>query len=138
MSAIIDNGPSPLVCPVEKLAIENENYRTTLWTGSYLQVTLMSITPGHDIGLEVHEHVDQFLRIEQGKANVFLGPDMNELNMQQAGDGDAIIVPAGTWHNLVNSGEVDLKVYSIYSPVQHPHGTIHATKEAADAAEISE
>lgn len=138
MSDVIDNGPNPIIAPIEQLTIENENYRTTLWTGNNLQVTLMSIRPGHDIGLEVHEHVDQFLRIDQGEANVFMGPNSYELESRKATDGDAIIIPAGTWHNLVNCGEADLKLYSIYSPAEHPHGTVHATKEEADLAEAHE
>lgn len=140
MSEVIDNGPEVFVGSIETLTLENNNYRKTLWTGGHLQVTLMSIKPGHDIGLEAHAHVDQFLRIDQGEANVFTGPNSNELTSHKAGDGDgdAIIIPAGTWHNLVNCGEVDLKLYSIYSPAEHPHGTVHATKEEADAAEHAE
>lgn len=138
MSDVIDNGPSPFIGSIEKLTLENQNYRTTLWTGGNLQVTLMSIKPNHDIGLEVHEHVDQFLRIDKGEANVFMGPNSYELESRKAGDGDAIIIPAGTWHNLVNSGAEDLKLYSIYSPAEHPHGTVRVTKEEADAAEHHE
>ncbi len=132
---IIDGGPNPFVGQIEKLTIQNENYRTTLWTGPNLQVTLMSIKPGGDIGLEVHEDVSQFLRIEQGQASVLMGSSQIDLSETQAGDGDAVIVPAGTWHNLVNIGQDDLKVYSIYAPAEHPHGTNHITKEDAEASE---
>jgi len=135
MTDIIDNGPKPFVANIEMSTLENENYRTTLWTGVNLQVTLMAILSGHDIGLEVHMDHDQFLRIEQGQASVHMGPNENDLETWQASDNDAVIVPAGTWHNLVNSGEDPLKVYSIYAPPQHPHGTIHVTKEEADASE---
>jgi len=138
MTEIIDNGPSPLVTGIEAATIENTNYRTTLWTGSNLQITLMSIEPGHDIVLEAHPTHDQFLRIEQGQATVSMGPSKNELRVWQVGDGDAIVVPAGTWHNLISNGDVPLKVYSIYAPPQHPHGTVHVTKEESEKAEAAE
>ena len=138
MAEIIDNGPAPLVTNIETATLENNNYRTTLWTGANLQITLMSIEPGHDIGLEVHPTHDQFLRIEQGKAAVSMGPAQDQLQTWAASSSDAVVVPAGTWHNLVSTGDVALKVYSIYSPVQHPHGTVHVTKEEADAAEAGE
>lgn len=138
MTDITDQGPAPFVANIEQATIDNDNYRTTLWTGKNLQVTLMAIQPGHDIGLEVHETHDQFLRIEQGQATVYLGESKDSLKSWQANNDDAVIVPAGAWHNLVNSGDVPLKVYSIYGPPQHPHGTIHATKEEADAAEATE
>ena len=138
MTDIIDNGPNPLVTNIEAETIENTNYRTTLWTGNNLQITLMSIEPGHDIGLEVHDTHDQFLRIEQGQATVSMGPNETELQVWKAVDGDAVVVPAGTWHNLISSGDVPLKVYSIYAPPQHPHGTVHVTKEDGDRAEAAE
>lgn len=133
-----DTGPNPLIVDIEKATEENQNYRTTLWTGNHLQITLMSIEPGKDIGLEVHPNVDQFLRIEEGEATVYFGTDQNNLNSQSAEKDFAIVVPAGYWHNIVNTGEETLKIYSIYSPVQHPHGTIHKTKEESEAAEHNE
>lgn len=135
MTDTTDHGPGPFVANIEAATLENTNYRTTLWTGMNLQVTLMSIQPGHDIGLEVHDSHDQFLRIEQGQATVSMGPAKDDLTVWQASNDDAVIVPAGSWHNLFNSGEIELKVYSIYAPPQHPHGTVHVTKEQADAAE---
>ncbi len=135
MTDITDHGPGPFVANIEAATLENTNYRTTLWTGVNLQVTLMAIQPGHEIGLEVHDTHDQFLRIEQGQATVSMGPSQTELKVWQASNDDAVIVPAGTWHNLVNSGDVPLKVYSIYGPPQHPHGTVHVTNEEADVAE---
>ncbi len=131
-----DYGPEPYVANIEASTLENDNYRTTMWTGSNLQVTLMSIQAGHDIGLEIHDTVDQFLRIEQGQATVHMGTSREDLQTWQAGDHNAIIVPAGTWHNVVNSGDLPLKLYSIYAPVQHPHGTVHVTQEEAEASEI--
>lgn len=135
MANIIDDGPSPLVSHIETDTIENTNYRTTLWTGNNLQITLMSIDPGSDIGLEVHDTHDQFLRIEQGTAAVYMGPSESELQTWTADTSDAVVVPAGTWHNLVNTDDMPLKVYSIYAPPQHPHGTVHVTKADAEAAE---
>jgi mannose-6-phosphate isomerase-like protein (cupin superfamily) len=132
---ISDYGPEPFVTNIEAATLLNDNYRSTLWTGKNLQVTVMAIQPGHDIGLEVHGDHDQFLRIEQGTATVYLGPDKERLDEKFAGEDEAVCVPAGTWHNLVNSGKEVLKIYSIYAPAEHPHGTIHATKEEADAQE---
>ena len=135
MTEIIDNGPNPFVVNIEEATLQNTNYRTTLWTGQNLQTTLMSIEVGHDIGLEVHDTHDQFLRIEQGVAKVSMGLDKDNLQTWQAENGFAVYVPAGFWHNLESVGDVALKVYSIYAPPQHPHGTVQATKEEADAAE---
>ena len=135
MTDITDYGPGPFVANIEAATLENTNYRTTLWTGVNLQVTLMAIQPGHEIGLEVHDTHDQFLRIEQGQATVSMGPSQTDLKVWQASNDDAVIVPAGTWHNLVNNGDIPLKVYSIYGPPQHPHGTVHVTKEEADKSE---
>ena len=138
MTNVTDSGPNPLVAGIETLTLENTNYRTTLWTGKNLQITLMSIEPGHDIGLEVHDTHDQFLRIEQGVATVRMGSTQDQLQTWVAGDGDAVVVPAGTWHDLVNTGDVALKLYSIYAPAEHPHGTVHVTKADADMAEAEE
>ncbi len=130
-----DHGATPYVVNVEELTLANENFRTAAWTGNNLQMTLMTIQPGDDIGLEVHDDHDQFLRIEQGSARVEMGPSRNELQTWEAADDYAIFVPAGVWHNVVNTGNDALKLYSIYAPAEHPHGTIHATKADADAAE---
>lgn len=127
-----DYGPHPLVIDIEDAAEDNTNYRTTLWTGPYLQVTLMSIPVGGDIGLEVHPSNDQFIRIEEGKALVQMGPGQHQLNYERrAEDGYAVMVPAGTWHNVTNVGREPLKVYVIYAPPHHPHGTVHHTKAEA-------
>lgn len=130
-----DHGATPYVVNVEELTLANENFRTAAWTGNNLQMTLMTIQPGDDIGLEVHDDHDQFLRIEQGSARVEMGPSRNELQTWEAADDYAIFVPAGVWHNVINNGDDTLKLYSIYAPAEHPHGTIHATKADADAAE---
>ncbi len=130
-----DHGPNPYVVNVEELTLQNENFRTAAWTGNNLQMTLMTIQPGEDIGLEVHEDHDQFLRIEQGTARVEMGPTETELEQWSAEDDYAIFVPAGMWHNIINTGDDALKLYSIYAPAEHAHGTIHETKAIADAAE---
>lgn len=130
-----DMGPNPYVVNIEELTVENGTFRTVVWTGKYLQTTVMSIEPGDDIGLEVHDDHDQFLRIEAGQAEVHMGINKENMQTWQAGDDYAIFVPAGVWHNIVNTGDEPLKVYSIYSPPEHAHGTVHLTKAAAEAAE---
>ena len=121
---------------IERETIDNETFRTVLWTGDHSQLTVMSIPSGEDIGKEVHPDHDQFLRIEQGSARVEMGPSENEVDFTQDVGADwAIVVPAGVWHNVVNTGDGGLKVYSIYSPAEHPPGTVHATKAEAEAAE---
>ncbi|PID97426.1 MAG: cupin [Actinomycetales bacterium] len=128
-----DFGPKPYVVNIEKETVENTNYRTTLWTGENLQLTVMSIEPGDDIGLEVHDDHDQFLRLEAGKALVQMGPTEDELTFEETATDDwAVFVPAGTWHNLTNVGDEALKVYSIYAPPEHAHGTVHVTKSDDD------
>lgn len=131
-----DHGPNPYVLNIEEATKENDNYRTTLWTGKNLQLTVMSIEPGDDIGLEIHEDHDQFLRIEQGQGLVQMGDAEDNLTFEEKAEDDyAIFVPAGTWHNVTNTGEEALKVYSIYAPAEHPFGTIHKDKAAAEADE---
>lgn len=111
---------------------QNNTFRTALWTGEHLQLTLMSINPGEDIGLEVHPKVDQFLRIEQGQGVTVMGKSKDHLTFtKNVMEDSAIFVPAGIWHNIINTGPMPLKLYSIYAPPNHPFNTIHATK--ADA-----
>ena len=121
-----DLGPRPCVIDIEKETVQNKTYRTALWTGSHLQVTLMSITVDHSIGLERHRGIDQFLRIEQGEALVQMGKNRSDLFSQPAKAGDAIIIPANNWHDVTNIGTVALKIYSIYAPPHHPFGTVEA------------
>jgi mannose-6-phosphate isomerase-like protein (cupin superfamily) len=131
-----DHGANPYVVDIEDATLQNTAFRATLWTGSHLQVTVMSIPPGQEIGLEVHGDRDQFLRIEAGRARVQMGPARDDLHFErEAGDDDVVLVPAGMWHNLTNVGSDDLKLSSLYGPPEHPHGTVHATKAEADAAE---
>jgi Mannose-6-phosphate isomerase len=131
-----DYGPEPFVVNINQASKQNSTYRTALWTGNHLQVTLMSINVGEDIGLEIHPNVDQFLRIEQGQGIVQMGKSKNNLSfVRKVSDDFAIVVPAGTWHNVTNTGNIPLKLYSIYAPPHHPHGTVHVTKADAMAAE---
>lgn len=131
-----DYGKNPFVVNINEATKQNETFRTALWTGDHFQLTLMSIGVGEDIGLEMHPHVDQFLRIEQGQGIVRMGKEKNNLNFERkVQDEFAIIIPAGTWHNLTNTGNVPLKLYSIYAPPNHPFGTVHVTKTDAIAAE---
>ena len=133
---IRDHGPHPHVVDIEHATVENTAYRQTLWTGSNLQVTVMAIAPGDDIGLEVHHDHDQFLRVEAGRGRVQMGPAEDDLSFDQEVEDDwAILVPAGSWHNVTNIGDEPLKVYSIYAPPEHAHGTVHATKADSDADE---
>jgi mannose-6-phosphate isomerase-like protein (cupin superfamily) len=131
-----DYGPRPFVINIEKAAKQNTAFRTALWTGKHLQLTLMSIKPGEDIGVENHPDLDQFLRVEQGRGLVKMGFRRDDMSMQAVvSDNDAILIPAGTWHNLINTGGAPLKLYSIYAPPQHPKGTVHQTRADAMAAE---
>jgi mannose-6-phosphate isomerase-like protein (cupin superfamily) len=131
-----DYGPNPFVININEAAKQNNTFRTALWTGTHLQVTLMSLNVGEDIGLEMHPDVDQFLRIEQGQGITQMGKRKDNLDFRRnIYDDTAIFIPAGTWHNLINTGNIPLKLYSIYAPPNHPHGTVHVTKADAVAAE---
>ena len=133
MPNYMDRGPQPFITDICQAARDNPNYRTTLWTGKHLQLTLMCIPAGGEIGLEAHPNTDQFLRVESGSCLVMMGPQKNALQCRRrVQSGCAIFVPAGTWHNVVNTGRCPLKLSSIYAPPEHPHGTVHATKAVAD------
>lgn len=131
-----DYGAQPFVVNINEAVKQNNTFRTALWTGPHLQVTLMSIGARDEIGLEIHPDNDQFLRIEQGQGIVRWGMHKNNLNIERRiMDDSAIMIPAGTWHNIINTGNTPLKLYSIYAPPHHPFGTVHATKEEAIEAE---
>ncbi|MCM3387907.1 cupin domain-containing protein [Ureibacillus chungkukjangi] len=131
-----DQGPNPFVININEATKQNNTYRTAIWTGQHLQVTLMSLNPGEDIGLEMHPDVDQFLRIEQGQGITQMGRGRDNLSFKRnVEDDSAIFIPAGTWHNLTNTGNIPLRLYSIYAPPNHPFGTVHPTKADAMAAE---
>ena len=136
-TAKTDFGAFPFAVDINKATLHNDNYRTALWTGRYLQLTLMSIPAGGDIGLEIHEDHDQFLRIESGRGITLMGDRQDHLYLQQpVFDDYAIFVPAGTWHNIINTGNTPLKLYSIYAPPAHSRGTVHQTKAIAETAEM--
>jgi len=119
-----------------QITLDNSNFRTVVFTGDHTQLTLMRLAPGEEIGWESHHDRDQFLRLEQGQARVDLGTGKDAVDESHEVEDDwAFIVPAGVWHNVVNIGSDDVKLYSLYSPPEHPDGTIHRTKAEADAAE---
>ena len=120
---------------VPQKAIENSNFRITLWTGNYSQMTIMCIPVCSDIGLEIHEDTDQIIRIEQGMAMVKMGAKEKCLDHQaRVCEGDTIFVPAGVWHNIINIGKSSLKISTVYAPPHHREGTVHRTKEDAEHA----
>ncbi|WP_423190253.1 cupin domain-containing protein [Alkalibacterium sp. f15] len=128
-----DHGKKPYIIDIEDATEDNENYRTTIWTGEKLQVTLMSIEPGDDIGLEVHHGIDQFIRIEEGKGVCKMGPSEDNLNFEEkVSDDDAVFVPADMWHNIENTGDKPLKLYTIYAGPDHLPGTLHPTHQDAE------
>ena len=121
---------------VEQATLDNDTFRTVLFTGEHTQLTVMRLGPGEDIGREAHPHLDQFLRIEQGTGRAELGRSEDVIDETHEVEDDwAIIVPAGVWHNVVNTGAGDMKLYSLYSPPEHPDGTVHRTKADAERAE---
>jgi mannose-6-phosphate isomerase-like protein (cupin superfamily) len=123
------------VGPIEKQTLSNNYFRRVLFTGKHAQLVVMCLQPGEEIGNEVHANVDQFFRIEQGEATfVFRGKEKHLVK-----DGDAVIVPAGTYHNVINTSKTTaMKLYTIYSPPNHPDKTIHKTKAEAEKAEAEE
>ena len=130
---IRDYGGEPFVFNIHHATTKNQNFRTTLWTGNHLQLTLMSIPQKCDIGVEMHPDVDQFVRVECGRAKVYFGNSRNSLREAEVvNENYAILIPGGTWHNIVNIGNRPLKVYSLYAPPQHPFGTVHKTKADAE------
>lgn len=119
------------VANIEEESLNNDNFRKVLFTAPHSQLVVMSVED--EIGMEVHSNVDQFIRIEGGTAKAILDGEESELK-----DGSAVVIPAGTNHNIVNTGSEPLKLYTIYSPANHPEGTIHKTKQDAMAAEKEE
>lgn len=131
-----DSGPRPNAFDIEAAAIQNEHYRAVVWTGTYLQVTLMSIPAGASIGLEVHPETDQFLRVESGEGRCVMGPAQDQLDVEQeVGDGWSIQVPAGTWHDVINTGTEPVRLYAIYAPVHHASGIVQPTSADAERDE---
>jgi mannose-6-phosphate isomerase-like protein (cupin superfamily) len=133
---IEDRGPEPHAFDIETATRENDTYRTVAWTGKYLQVTLMSIPAGESIGLEAHPGTDQFLRLDSGRGRCVMGPAKDELTFEQeVSDGWSIQVPAGTWHDVINTGDEPLRLYAVYAPVHHATGLVQRTAEDAERDE---
>ena len=116
---------------IEQKTLENENFREVLFTASHSQLVVMSLRPGEEIGLETHDEIDQFIRIEAGTGKALLNGEEKAL-----ADGSAVVIPAGTEHNVINTSQSEaLKLYTIYSPPEHPDRTVHKTKAEADEYE---
>ncbi len=136
---IKDIGPSPQSFDIENATKANLNYRAVAWSGRYLQVTLMSIPVGGDIGLEAHPETDQFLRIDAGHGHVQMGPAKDDMSFDKnVSDGWCVLVPAGTWHNITNIGTTPMQAYAIYAPAHHQPGKVQATAAAASADQDDE
>lgn len=131
---IKDIGPEPTIFDIEDETVANDAYRRVAWSGRFLQVTLMSIPAGGDIGLELHADTDQFIRVEAGEGLAQLGDAKDALTIEEKlEDDDVVIIPAGKWHNVTNTGEEPLKLYSIYAPAHHKPGKVQQTQEIAEA-----
>lgn len=128
-----DHGPGPYVANVMCAARQNKEYRSAFWTGTNLQMTLMTIPVGGEIGLEIHPDTDQMIRVEEGQGVARIGNHKGQLEFEQyLGINDVVFVPEGTWHNIVNTGRYALKLSSIYGPPKHPKGTVEHTKADAE------
>ncbi len=131
-----DLGGQPWVVNIEEATLGNSDYRNVIWTGNNIQLVLMTLKPGEIIDLEVHDTHDQFIRVEEGDARVFMGKEQDELVFDRMVTDDwVILVPAGYWHKVENTGDTDLKLYTIYGPPEHAVATIHKTYEEAAEAE---
>jgi len=131
---IKDIGPEPQSFDIERATKENSDYRSVVWSGRYLQVTLMSIPPGSDIGLEAHPQTDQFLRLDDGRGLVQMGTAKDKLTFEkEVSSGWCVLVPAGTWHNITNTGTMPMQVYTIYAPAHHALDKVQVTAAAAKA-----
>jgi mannose-6-phosphate isomerase-like protein (cupin superfamily) len=140
-----DANPNPSkigwVGDIEAVTEANTTFRTVVFTGKHLQLTVMSLAVGENIGWEMHDNLDQFLRVESGTGTLKLGTTADDVAEEHPVSDDwALIIPAGTWHDVVNEGDSELKLYSIYTPPDHPPGTVHVTKVDAqhDEADDSE
>ena len=134
--AVTDIGPKPTVFDIEEETTANQDFRRVAWSGKYLQVTLMTIPVGEEIGLELHADTDQFLRVEAGQGRVEMGVAEDRLDfVREVGDDFVILVPAGKWHNVTNTGTEPLQLYSIYAPAHHKPGKVHRTREIAELDE---
>lgn len=131
-----DHGEQFFTVNIEDYTKGNTNFRTTVWTGKNMQMTLMEIPVGGEIGAEIHTSVEQFIRIEEGDGEVFLG-DTEEgmVSVAKVSDDDVLFVPLGKWHNIKNIGDKPIKLYSIYAAPEHAKGTVHVTMEEGHASD---
>lgn len=135
-SQTTDPGAVPFAANLAQASRQNQNFRTALWTGKHLQLTVMCIPCRGEIGLELHPDTDQLIRVEEGQASVRMGKSRDQMPFQRClGVGDAVLIPCGIWHNVVNTGNRPLKLSSVYAPPHHPRGTIHRTKADAQHTE---
>ena len=131
---MVDNCMLGWLDDINGKTLGNTNFRTVVYTAQHTQLTLMRLAPGEEIGWESHARIDQFLRLEEGKARVELGRTEKSVDETHEVEADwAFIVPAGVWHNVANIGNEDVKLYSLYSPPAHPDGTVYRTKTEAEA-----
>lgn len=131
-----DPGAAPAVVDIRNTAQRNQNFRAAVWTGTHLQMTAMCIPPRGEIGLEIHPDTDQLIRVEAGRAAVHMGKSRQRLDFRRGlSAGEAVFVPCGMWHNIINTGEGPLKLSSLYAPPQHPRGTVHRTRAEAQREE---
>ena len=127
-----ENNNNQYVMNADRMSMQNADFRNTIWTGCYSQMTLMCIPVCSDIGLEIHEDTDQIIRIEQGFGMVQMGACRDDMDYQRrVCRGDIIFVPSGMWHNVVNIGRIPMRVSTVYAPPHHPAGTVHKTKKDA-------
>lgn len=135
-ASMSDRGPEPFAVNLICAAQKNQNFRTALWTGCHLQLTLMCIPVCGEVGLEQHTDTDQLIRVESGRALVCMGACKEKLDVRRClNSGDAVLLPAGTWHNICNAGNIPLKLSSLYAPPHHPRGTVHRTRAEAQQEE---
>ncbi|MBQ4100473.1 MAG: cupin domain-containing protein [Oscillospiraceae bacterium] len=131
-----DYGDNPFSLNIDMATRQNQNFRTVLWTGKHLQLVLMKIPKGEAIGGEVHPHTDQFIKVVSGNALVLMGKNADDISYKkQIGEGGAVVIPAGWYHNIKNVGNKNLRLYTIYAPPEHPFGTVHQTKAQAEKDE---
>lgn len=131
-----DLGLIPSTVNITRASRQNHNFRTALWTGNQLQLTVMCIPFHGEIGWELHPSTDQLIRVEEGRASVHIGKNRDQMTFHRClGAGDAVLIPCGIWHNVVNTGNRTLKLSSVYAPPQHPRGTVHRTRADAQQDE---
>ena len=119
---------------IERETLANTNFRRVLFTSDRIQLTVMRLAPGEEIGVEMHDQLDQFLRIEQGSGRVTFGRSADQVDEEHDVEDDwAVVVPGGVWHNVINTGTGDLNLYSLYAPPEHAPDTVHRTKAEAEA-----